>query len=1023
MLLYVCMAVCGYAAEPIRVGCIGNSITYGYGLEDPGSYSYPTQLQSMLDSIAPGKYKVGNFGRSGATLLRKGHRPYNEMEECEAALDFRPDIAVIHLGINDTDPRDWPYHNTDFVSDYLMLVDSFKAVNPNVRIIIANLSPISAKHPRFGAGTREWRLKVRDAIENVAKASGSELIDFETPLIDSQHLMPDGLHPDADGYKLLAEEVYGAITGDWGGLSMPIVYTDGMIVQRDRHFTIHGRADAGSKVNVNIADRNFTAVADNRGRWSVTVPPLVVGRPYTLSVTDGKDKLQFSDILAGEVWVASGQSNMAFTVGESVDADEVLSADADTLLRFFDMKPLAFTTPKEWSDDVRRSVRKMDYFLPTHWRRADTVDAAWSAVAYHFGKMLRDSLDVPVGIISNAVGGAPTEAWIDINTLDETEPGIIAGWPKNHYVQEWVGRRATENVGDPSLYGHPYKPGYLFANGIRPLGEVPIAGVIWYQGESNEQNVELHERLFASLLKSWRGYFCNPDLPVHFVQLSSLSRPSWPEFRDSQRRMSLSLKDVAMAVSSDYGDSLDVHPRNKRPIGQRLALSALNRVYGHGVEWSGPTVVSAVSRGDSIVLTMDHARGLTTSDGSAPITFEIAEIDGVYFPATAEIVDNKLILKNMNVKNPRYVRYGWQPYTRANVVNGVGLPASTFRIEVDNIDDFMPEDGMEAGVSACYAGRISDYLIMAGGCNFPSEPMAPGSKKKFYKGIYAANISDPELSWHRIGSLPEGMAYGASATLPDGMLLIGGTTADKSLSSVYLLSLDGSVTQIHSLPYAIDNMGACVAGRKVYLAGGNSDGVPSRQFLMYDLDNPDDGWKVMRSMPGNARVQPVVACAENGDGEECVYMFGGFAGKHGGKDATLNTDGLCYIPSKNKWVDMPAPIDSDGNEVSLGGGVAITLSDGTIAAAGGVNKDVFLSALQNQAPDYLQHPIEWYRFNPLILNFNPKSDVWSVVEDIPDAARAGAAAVAGPSGDFFIIGGELKPRIRTAEVLLVASQL
>lgn len=1019
-MLFVCMAVCAFAAGPVKVGCIGNSITFGLTTEDPATMSYPAQLQKMLDSYAPGKYEVGKFGRSGATLLRKGHRPYNEMEECAAGLQFAPDIAVFHLGINDTDPRDWPYYNTNFVTDYIQLIDSFKAVNPNVRVIIANISPINATHKRFEAGTREWRLKVRNAVKDVAKATGAELIDFETPLLNHRQLMPDGIHPNEEGLGLLAKEVFGAITGEWGGLSMPEVYADGMIVQRDRHFTIKGRADAGSHINVNIDNRNFSAVANNRGDWSVTVPPLLVGAPYTLTVTDGKDTLTFKNILAGEVWVASGQSNMAFTVGETVDAATTLETPADTLLRFFDMKPRASTSnSKEWPEEVLRETRNLNYYLPAHWQSAEKVNPAWSAVAYHFGKMLRDSLQVPVGIISNSIGGAPTESWVDITTLEEGMPGIIAGWPKNHFVQEWVGKRATQNAVDPAVNGHPYKPGYLFATGILPLGNIPVAGVIWYQGESNEQNVEVHEKLFGMLLKSWREYFGDPDMPVHYVQLSSISRPSWPEFRDSQRRMSTSLPNVAMAVSFDHGDSLDVHPRNKKPVGQRLGLTALNRVYGHSNEWSGPTVASAVSDGSSIILTMDHARGLTTSDGGEPITFEIAEIDGVYFPAKATIKDNKIILTNMDVKNPKYARYGWQPFSRANVINSDNLPASTFKVEVDNAADFDIEEGLEVGVSACYAGLIGDKLIMAGGCNFPSEPMAPGSKKKFYKGIYAADVNDPDLGWKRIGSLPEGMAYGASATLPESILLIGGTTADKALSSVLSLAADGSVSEMPALPYTVDNMGACVIGRKVYVAGGNAAGVPSNQLLMLDLDNLNAGWVALKPMPGNPRVQPVVAAAVNPKGEKCVYVWGGFAGKHNGKDATLNTDGLCYIPSKDKWEKMPAPKDALGNEVSLGGGVAVTLSDGTVYATGGVNKDIFLAALQNQAPDYLQHPIEWYRFNPIILNFNPATEKWTIFDTLTDAARAGATAVTGISDDFFIIGGELKPRIRTAEVLRV----
>ncbi|MCM1071580.1 MAG: GDSL-type esterase/lipase family protein, partial [Alistipes timonensis] len=175
-------AICANAAT--KVACVGNSITFGMKIADRETNSYPSQLQRMLGD----GYEVGNFGHSGATLLNRGHNPYMKLPEFRQALDFRPDIVVVHLGVNDTDPRNWPDFGDGFVRDYLALIDSFKVVNPSVRVILANISPVNATHKRFRSGTRDWRLEVRDAVERVARASGSELIDFETPLLDRRDL-------------------------------------------------------------------------------------------------------------------------------------------------------------------------------------------------------------------------------------------------------------------------------------------------------------------------------------------------------------------------------------------------------------------------------------------------------------------------------------------------------------------------------------------------------------------------------------------------------------------------------------------------------------------------------------------------------------------------------------------------------------------------------------------------------------------------------------------------------------------
>ena len=229
--------------KKIKVACIGDSVTYGSGIEDRENYSYPTQLQSLLGDA----YLVEGFGKPGATLLRKGHRPYMEQVEFQAAMDFAGDIAIIHLGLNDTDPRNWPNYRDEFISDYLALIDSVKAANPAVRVIIARMTPIAAGHPRFNSGTRVWHEMIQKEISLVAKAAGVELIDFHEPMYAHPNLLPDNLHPNAEGAGILAKTVYSAITGDYGGLQLPITYCDGMVLQRDTPLIISGTAMQESK--------------------------------------------------------------------------------------------------------------------------------------------------------------------------------------------------------------------------------------------------------------------------------------------------------------------------------------------------------------------------------------------------------------------------------------------------------------------------------------------------------------------------------------------------------------------------------------------------------------------------------------------------------------------------------------------------------------------------------------------------------------------------------------------------------
>ena len=1037
--LFVCWTISSAQQQRIKVACVGNSITYGTGLSDRLVQSYPVQLQKMLGI----RYEVGNFGKPGATLLNQGHRPYIRQEEYQKALDFAGDIVVIHLGINDTDPRNWPNYRDFFVKDYLNLIDTFRKANPGARIIIARMTPIADRHPRFQSGTRDWHGEIQTAIEAVARYAGVQLIDFHEPLYPYPFLLPDAVHPTAEGAAIMAKTVYSAITGDYGGLKLSPLYTDNMVLQRDTPLLIQGTANAGEQVTVSIDRQQWITKTAPDGKWSVKLSPLKAGGPYTLAVSTQKRILKYTNVLAGEVWLCSGQSNMEFMLSQTTTGKKDIPQAADEQLRLYDMKARWRTDAVQWDASVLDSLNHLQYYKDTEWQTCTPDNAArFSAVASYFGRMLRDSLKVPVGLICNAIGGSPTESWIDRNTLEYHFPAILKDWTHNDFIQDWVRGRAALNIkqSKEKYQRHPYEPCYLYESGIRPLAQYPVKGVIWYQGESNAHNYEAHEKLFKLLISSWRKNWENEELPFYYVQLSSIARPSWPWFRDSQRRMMNEIPNTGMAVSSDNGDSLDVHPRNKKPIGERLARWALNKTYGMShILPSGPLFQQADFRENAVYITFNYGKGLKSSDGRPLRTFEVAETEGIYYPAVAEIIDGQIKVYSEQVKHPRYVRYGWQPFTRANLVNEAGLPASTFRAEaserfitdihLQKMEGFpQSEKGFKLGVSACYSGILSGNLLMAGGCNFPGVPASDGGKKKFYRGIYAATINtDTVLAWRKVGELPVASAYGVSVSCPDGIICIGGTDGKDALTSVYKISWGRNpkaakqgkvvIETLPALPYALDNMCGTLIGGQLFVAGGNRNGKPSNSFLCLDLDRLETGWQELPDFPGDARTQAVCA-GQFKDGEACIFLWGGFAASTDGKPATLSTDGYCYSSASRQWTPIATPTGNDGETISLGGGTAIAINENLILCTGGVNKDIFLAALRQPQKDYLLHPAEWYKFNDRILIYDTSQNTWQEVARTPQTARAGAALV-GWDKTYYNINGELKPGIRTPEIIRI----
>ena len=447
----------------IKVACIGNSVTYGYGHENPSLTSYPSQLAEMLGD----DYEVGNFGKSGATLLRKGHRPYNEQEEYQRALEFVPDIAIIHLGLNDTDPRNWKYYKREFIADYVALIEDIERVNPDVEIYICRMTPIFHWHHRFLKGTRDWYWEIQETIENIAENIAEvKLIDLQETLYHRPDLMPDALHPNPEGAKLIAQRVYSAITGDFGGLSLPDIYSDNMVIQHGKPFVVKGTADAGTDISVRFNKKTIVTQASDDGKWETVFDAPKVDENTHKLVIKTKDKiLSFKNIVVGEVVLCSGNYMSTDNGQQSTD---IVADFNDIRLHYID-------------SDISSSWVKIEDIRP-YVSTGETL--------YNIGIKISDSLQMPVGLIYNVVEGAPIESFIDRKTL-EWHPTLI------NVLYEW---RNTDNTKD---HLEVYEPSYQYQCGIKPLGSFQINSVIWFESNS-DSDTDLYSVKKSALIESWR---------------------------------------------------------------------------------------------------------------------------------------------------------------------------------------------------------------------------------------------------------------------------------------------------------------------------------------------------------------------------------------------------------------------------------------------------------------------------------------------------------------------------------------
>lgn len=481
-------------------------------------------------------------------------------------------------------------------------------------------------------------------------------------------------------------------------LKLAAVFSDHMVLQREKPVPVWGWADPGEQITVAFAGQTQTATADAKGQWKVKLEAMPANAdPETLLVKSDKPNRsqKVSDVLVGEVWLGSGQSNMAMTVNRARDFEAERAAADFPLIRMFKETSVAAEAP---ASDAQGAWSVCS---------PETV-AGFSATLYFFGRELHRELNVPVGLINSSVGGTPIESWIAAEAQRQT-PELKAAYTAQAKVYaefdeaqaiaqyetaltRWKERAAKAKADGKPVPRRPVNavdqrnrrggPGGLFNGKIAPLVPYAIRGVVWYQGEANSQpgRGELYQYQLPLLVKDWRARW-GEELPFAWVQLPNFEREGdgWMLVREAMRK-TLSLLRTGMAIAIDIGEPKDIHPKNKQDVGRRLSLWALGEVYGKkGIATSGPLPLKQEVRGSEIIVSFQHADGGLKAKGDKLLGFEIAGKDHEWKPATARIEGNQVIVSHPDIAKPVAVRYAWAANPVCNLYNTQGLPASPFR--------------------------------------------------------------------------------------------------------------------------------------------------------------------------------------------------------------------------------------------------------------------------------------------------------------------------------------------------------
>lgn len=473
-------------------------------------------------------------------------------------------------------------------------------------------------------------------------------------------------------------------------VTLPSLLADHMVVQRGMPVHAWGMASPNENVSVTFRGETKSTSADSLGRWSLYLSPGEAGGPFQM-VIKGTNTVELNDVLVGDVWVASGQSNMEFAMTGLMNASAEIAAAQYPKIRIFKVEHRP-------SDYPRSDVPAKTWALCT----PDTVRDS-SAVAYYFAREISQKLNVPIGLLETFWGGTPAESWTSLRTLtadaslmpafaarsemvDEQEETLLRLQQKEGEYRKAVEQAKAEGRPAPGRSWHPdfaaWAPAALYNGMIAPLTRFPIRGVIWYQGESNSgERAPLCAHLFQTMIADWRRSWDEGDFPFLFVQIANWKTGPdgrWPEVRDAQRK-ALALRNTGMAVTIDIGDPIDIHPKDKLDVGLRLARAARAIAYGEKLEWSGPLYRQLTREDHALRVWFDHAPGLTAKGGGAVTGFEVAGADGKYVAADAKIEGASVIVSSASVPDPVSVRYAWADNPACNLYNREGLPASPFQ--------------------------------------------------------------------------------------------------------------------------------------------------------------------------------------------------------------------------------------------------------------------------------------------------------------------------------------------------------
>jgi len=480
------------------------------------------------------------------------------------------------------------------------------------------------------------------------------------------------------------------------------LFSDNMVLQRDRPIRVWGKATPGQSVTVSFAGKSARVLTTKDSTWLIGLPAQPANTlPQDMTITSGPETILLRNILIGDLWLCIGQSNMEFPMKAESHFTAALQDADNNRLRWYNPTYIGKNVyATAFTDSMCRRLNKEDFYQGS-WQSSNAANlATMSAIGYYFGRRITKEAGIPIGLIHLAIGGCPLETFADALALSHS-PQFAAkasgNWLNNEALPVWPRTRAHEHLGPaclaampsaPSTSGpdHAYKTGFAFEAGIRPLLSMPIRGILWYQGESNAQEwdrVKEYKALLKWMIADYRKKWAQPGMPFYWVQLSSIDTlhyrsQYWPEFRDGQRSLLAEVRNGGMAVSSDVGARDNVHPTDKRTVGERLARWALHDVYGKKIMPCGPLPLRADYSSGRIRIRFQYTGdSLQTSDD---LPLRGCSIDGKT-DAAAVISGKEVIIDHVRVK-PAYVYYGWKPYTDANLVNKDRLPASTFKLKI-----------------------------------------------------------------------------------------------------------------------------------------------------------------------------------------------------------------------------------------------------------------------------------------------------------------------------------------------------